>query len=141
MTENVGRSIRVENLPCKLTEKELRTAGSDLAGVVQDIATEADRHVDIKSQMKARLSELEARKSILAITISRREEYRDVEIEVLSNYDEGIVRRVRMDTGEVLHERPMREDERQSSLPMDEAQPYPAADGQDTADPSTDRWK
>ena len=108
---------RTENLPCRLTPDELREAGAALAGVVQDVGAEVNRQTDLKAQMKARLTELEARKAGMAITISRGEEYRKVAVEVTHDYAEGVVRKVRMDTGEEFHVRPMLDHERQADLP------------------------
>ena len=120
MTEQMETKHRNELLTCVLTEEELRGYGVDLALCVQDVAAETDRQADIRAQMKARMAELEARQSQLAIKISRREEYRDVDVEVEYDYDGGCVRTVRTDTGEQLSDRPMREDERQPALPVDE---------------------
>ena len=104
-------------LACLLTANELREAGHDLATVVQDIAGEVDRQVDIKAQMKARLAELEAKKSQLAIKVSRREEHRDVEVTIATCYDDGVEIRTRTDSGEVISTRALRDDERQPRLP------------------------
>lgn len=108
---------RTESLLCKLTLDELRAAGDELARAVQDIGAETDRQTEIKAQMKARLSELEARKTQLAIKVSRREEYRDVQVHVIHDYARGVVTSQRQDTCEFFHERPMEEHERQAALP------------------------
>ena len=107
---------RTESLPCKLTPEERREAGEALAGVVQDVAAEGDRQTDIKAQMKARLTELEARKAQLAITISRGEEYRDVRVQDTPDYAAGTVHTVRMDTGECIRTRRLSEEERQQDM-------------------------
>jgi len=109
-----------KNLPCKLTEPELRDKGDALASVIQDLKSEEDRQVDIKAQMKARMAELDAKKTQLAISISRREEHRDVEVEEWLDYARSIVQQVRTDTGEIVFHRPMNEEERQLSLPVAE---------------------
>jgi len=112
--------IRTEtrSLPVKLHEDELRDRGDKLAAVIQDLNAEEDRQVDVKAQMKARLSELDAKKTQLAIVISRREEYRDVPVDVFADYAKQIVEAVRRDTGEVLTTRRMTEEERQQPLPV-----------------------
>lgn len=112
--------IRTENriLPVKLHEDELRDRGDKLAAVIQDLNAEESRQVDQKAQMKARLSELDARKTQLAIVISRREEDRDVAVDVFANYVGGLVEVVRRDTGEVISKRRMTEEERQQPLPV-----------------------
>ena len=104
-------------LACRLTDGELQEAGNDLASVVQDIAGEADRQADIKAQMKARLMELTAKQTVLAIMVSRREQHRDVEVTIATDYNAGVEIRTRTDTGEVISTRALRDDERQPRLP------------------------
>ena len=117
---NIETKRKTEFLACALTEDELRGYGVDLALCVQDVAAETDRQADIRAQMKARMAELEARQSQLAIKISRREEHRDVDVEIEYDYDGGCVRAVRTDTGEQLWDRVMQDHERQPALPVDE---------------------
>lgn len=111
------KRTETRNLPVKLREDELLERGHSLASVIQDITSEEARQVDVKAQMKARLSELEARRSQLAIVVSRREEQRDVTCDVFHDYDRVVVETVRRDTGEVVYSRAMTEDERQLPLP------------------------
>lgn len=110
----------VRSLPVRLFEEELLKKGTELAQTVQDIATEEDRQTDIKAQMKARLAELEGRRTNLAITISRREEHRDVEVDIFFDFQRGVVEDVRRDTGEAVSRRVMSESERQQHLPIAE---------------------
>lgn len=107
------------NLPCRLTEGELLARADDLSVVVQETTAEEGRQTDVKAQMKARLTELDARKTRLAITIGRKEEYRDVEVEHLADLQAGTVSVIRTDTGESIETRPMTEQERQTSLPLE----------------------
>jgi len=69
------------SLPVKLLDRELLAIGGELAATNQDITMEEDRQNDIKTQMKARLTELQARQTQLTLKIVRREEYREVEVE------------------------------------------------------------
>lgn len=119
MTETKLHRTVVRSLPVRLTEEELLKKGSELAATVQDIASEESRQQDIKSQLKAKLAELEARRSNLAITVSRKEEHRDVEVDIFHDYQRGVVEDVRRDTGETISRRVMNEEERQRALPMD----------------------
>lgn len=114
------RMVKTEsrNLPVKLSETELRDRGDQLAAVIQDVNSEESRQVDVKTQMKARLTELDAKKSQLAITISRREEYRDVTVEIWHDYERLKVFTVRKDTGEEIHRRAMVSEEMQRPLPV-----------------------
>jgi hypothetical protein len=109
------------NVPCHLSDMELLTRADELSVVVQEITAEEGRQVDVKAQMKARLTELDARKSRLAITIGRKEEYRDVPCDLFANVERGIVEVVRRDTAEVVESRAMSDDERQKALPLEVA--------------------
>lgn len=115
--ETIART-ETRSLPVKLTDEELRERGDSLAAVIQDINAEENRQVDMKTQMKARITELDAKQTQLAITISRREEYRDVTVDIYHNYDALKVETVRRDTGECIHRREMTQDELQRPLPV-----------------------
>lgn len=109
------------NLPCRLTHDELLDRADQLSVVVQETTAEENRQTDAKAQMKARLTELDARKTRLAITISRKEEYRDVEVELVADVQAGTVTAYRNDSGEALETRPMSDAERQTTLPLEVA--------------------
>lgn len=118
MSELVIAKTENRSLPVKLTETELRERGDSLAAVIQDLNAEENRQVDMKTQMKARITELDAKQTQLAITISRREEYRDVTCDVWHDYDKLKVETVRRDTGETIHARGMTQEEMQRPLPV-----------------------
>lgn len=109
----------VRSLACVLRDEELLKKGGDLATAVQDIATEENRQADIKASMKARLAEIEARRTQLAIAVSRKEEHRDVEVDIWHDYQRLVVQEIRRDTGEITGTRVMSESERQQNLPME----------------------
>lgn len=117
---NDFKVVRTESrhLPVKLDDHELRERGDQLAAVIQDMNTEEKRQTDAKAGMKARLAELDAKKTQLAITIARHEEDRDITVDVIHRFDKFIVESVRQDTGEVVTSRPMTEIERQQTLPI-----------------------
>lgn len=115
---NKSRTV-TRKLVCKLTDEELRNLGDELAVNCQEIANEETNQKQIKDQLKMKMSELEARRGSLALTISRREEYRDVEviIEYLEDGDNlGQIRETRKDTGEVVGVRPPTDGERQLEI-------------------------
>lgn len=120
MSEGRERLAKSEtrSLAVKLTDLELRERGDELAAVIQNVNTEERRQTDQKTQMKARLTELQARQTQLAITISRREEDRDVTVDVWNDYAALKVETVRRDTGECIHRREMTQDELQRPLPV-----------------------
>lgn len=110
--------IRTNLLPCKLNNTELLEYGNELGSVIQDIAAEEDRQISLKQELKARLTTLEAQRTALATKITRKEELRDVEIQPSLNFTAGVYREVRLDTSEVIKERPLTDDERQEKLDL-----------------------
>ena len=110
-------------LPCKLTDDELREYGQDLAKVRQDILTEEARQVSLKQQLKASLTELEARSLKLSSMIARGEEARDVDVEPQLDFKRGTYCEVRLDTGERIGERAVTAEERQENLLFEKPEP------------------
>ena len=102
-------------LPVNLTDAELRSSGDELAATVQEISSEDDRQKEIKDQLKARMSELVAKQSKLALRISSKKELRDTQIKIEMHIN-GKVTETRIDTGEVLTLREPYEDEKQLPL-------------------------
>ena len=102
-------------LAVKLTDDELRASGDELAATVQEIDAEEDRQKSIKDQLKTRLSELTAKQSRLALRISRKEEFRDVQV-AIEMHPSGQVSETRIDTGEVLTLREAYDEEKQLPL-------------------------
>ena len=115
--KRAGQILRTEtrNLPCKLTNDELRDKADELASTVQAIEGEKSRQDSVKAELKATMAELESRQTRLAQVVSRREEYRDVKV-VVELHENDIVREVREDTGEAIQTRPARDTERQQKM-------------------------
>lgn len=105
-------------LACKLTQEELVARGAELAEVLDDIKNEESSQVGLKKQMASTLASLEAKRDDLSSRVSRREEHRDVEVQETLDYKAGKFYRTRMDTGLVIFERPLTNDERQASLEL-----------------------
>lgn len=107
-----------KKLPVALTDSELIEKARDLGEVIEDIASETAGQADQKAQMKARLTELHAREQQLASVVRRREETRDVACELLT--DDGInAQLIRLDTNVLVVARPLSEEERQMTLPVE----------------------
>jgi len=100
-----------------LTADEVMQAGHQLAETIQDINSEQRRQDDMKAQMKARLAELAAKQTRLAIMVTRVEDFRDVEIHAIVN-DKGLVEEIRTDTKEIITTRPLLDEERQRMLAL-----------------------
>jgi len=105
-----------KELPCKLTDAEVQMAGAELAAAVEAVNTEKERQKQIKADMKAWLMELSGDVDKLAHKVSRREEMREVEVEIVLVPDSMLVQEVRIDTGEVILTRRAGNDEMENSL-------------------------
>lgn len=112
-------TIRTKLLPCKLTDEELLKYGGELGAVIQDVTAEEDQQTSLKQDMKARLTSLEAERTALATKITRQEELRNVEVQPAIDFKKGVYQEVRIDTGELIFERPVTDEERQEYLPFE----------------------
>lgn len=104
-------------LDCILTDTEILALGRELASINAAIATEESNQVSIKKEMASKLAGLEAKASEISAKVNRGKELRDVQIEVVADLITGTATEIRMDTGEVHRERPLRDDEKQAELP------------------------
>ena len=109
-----------EQLPCNLTDEEFVERARHLALVCQDIESEGSRQTQIKANMKATLTKLEAEQSRLSLIVSRKSEVRDVACSVVADDDKGEALTFRSDTDEVIRRRPLEPNERQLPLPIAE---------------------
>lgn len=105
--------IVTQLLECKLTSDELVKYGSELARTIQDIADEEEHQTSLKTELKARLAVLEAKRGELATKIIRGAEPIDVDVQPALDFKADCYRETRMDTGEVVYERKIKDDERQ----------------------------
>jgi hypothetical protein len=105
-----------KNLPCKLTEAEVLAYGRDLAGKHAEYSRIEGEFTALKTEFKGKLEEVDARISTLASRVQSGQEYRDVETIETKNWTKLTVSSIRTDTGEVIQNRPMREDEKQAEL-------------------------
>lgn len=103
-------------LPVPLTDDEWRHRAARLAQVEDEVSNEEEYQKQVKTDLKARRARLEAERSQLALCVRQKTEIRDVGIEFVADYEEGIVREQRIDTGAVLETRPLSTEERQPKL-------------------------
>lgn len=105
-----------DTLLCALTAEEFDARSTALARLCQDITSEEQRHGDVKAQLKAALTKLQAERDSLALVVGRRAELRDVATRVMADFARGEALVIREDTGEVVRRRALTEFERQESL-------------------------
>lgn len=118
MEGSTTRSLKrhVLDLPCRLTRDEQLERGHQLAGTLDEIRTEDSRQEMLKKEMKSATASLEARRDKLAAIVRNGEEYREVPVEDVADYGKGRFMRYRQDTGEIVTERALTDEERQLEL-------------------------
>lgn len=112
-------TIFTRQLSVKLTKEELLEKGDEMASVNELIQTETEDQATLKQEMKARISELEGRRNKLSALISRKSELRLVDVEPVLNFEAGMYSETRLDTGEVIFERKLNEEELQVKMRME----------------------
>lgn len=104
--------------PVELTDKELLDFADSLARCDDDISNQKRALDSIKKELNAKISEVESRRSRLSTIIFRKEEMRDVEVETALFFDADEWRKTRLDTGEIVDQRPIRLEERQENIEL-----------------------
>jgi hypothetical protein len=107
----------LQQLPVPLTDRELLDFGQRLAKCQADLAEHNLHAEQVKKDLKAKESAIEAERARLSGIIREKKEIRDVPCERWHRYDRGEVEEVRCDTGEVFYSRRMEMHERQVKLP------------------------
>ena len=106
-----------EYLKCQLTEKEKTELSAQIAKAISDRASAEAKLKEVSASIKAQIAQLDAEISEKALQINNGYEYRNVECRMDKDYRLGSVTITRLDTGEVIRERPMTAEERQMELP------------------------
>ena len=106
-----------EYLKCQLTEKEKTELSAKIAKAISDRASAEAKLKEVSASIKAQIAQLDAEISEKALQINNGYEYRNVECRMDKDYRLGSVSITRLDTGEVIRERPMTAEERQMELP------------------------
>lgn len=105
------------NLICELTDDEIRDRAFQAGQVDQELDALQARFDALKQEHKAEVAVREEMRKSLLREIRTKQTSRDVECVVERIYSPlFVVRTVRKDTGELVHERRMTDDERQEKL-------------------------
>lgn len=105
-----------QHLKVNLTEAELLEAGEKISSAMTEKERQEANLDRIKQQFKGEISVCDGIISSNKTLICNKFEYRDVECEEFRDYESGVVTVIRLDTGEVVTERKMRDDELQKSI-------------------------
>lgn len=110
--------VKTGMLAVELTEKETKDMGKRLAALTGKLDAHGHKEKEVKDGLKGERSALEGEISKVAAIVNQGHEYRPVSIRVEADYGNNMVREYREDTGEIVGERALSEDERQASLDL-----------------------
>lgn len=105
-----------QRLPVLLTEQELLGVGDRAAHLSKEAHEAEEARKEADATAKATVKRLQNEADALLATVRDKREYRLVSCERRYEFRTGRVVETRVDTGEQLSERPMRDDERQTEL-------------------------
>lgn len=105
-----------EQLSVDLTRDEFDDRANKLAQVTYDLTAHYAHEDEVKKQLKSVEAELESKRAALSSIVKNRAEPRTVMVQIWADYRLGSLRKMRLDTGEVLSERALTDDERQAAL-------------------------
>ena len=114
--EGVVSKVITRHLPCQLSDEERLAYADKLADATNAIEIAKDNMKSMQKQMQTELTEVTARRDKINRIVASKTEYRDIDVEIEKNYETGRVRQVRIDTGEIIVDRPMTQKEKQASL-------------------------
>lgn len=104
-------------LSVKLTTQEKLERGQSLANEMGELNDIVARHESQKRQMKFEVSAAESKIAGLRSVVASGQELRAVDVEDQADYKRGRVLRVRLDTGVVIGDRKMTDEESQVGMP------------------------
>ena len=105
------------NLKCEYSSVELDEKRDELSSVILGAHEVERRKADANKEYKESLEALYSRRDVLAFQIKSRNEIRPVECAIEFHKPvTGVKRIVRLDTGELVKDEPMTEEERQEKL-------------------------
>lgn len=100
-----------------LTTEERLEIGQNIARESTQMASEEETKTEVVSEFKARIESHKAKIAELSRTLMNGYQFREVECRREFDFKKGIVAIIREDTGELVKERPITEQERQDNLP------------------------
>ena len=115
--QNEVEAETIQWLPVKLTEAEIIVKARELAAGIKKYRTVSEDAKDSAKNFREEKEMIQASNERIAEIVADGYEKRPVQIERVPDYDRGVTRVVRTDTGEQLSEVTMSEADRQPSLP------------------------
>lgn len=109
-----------DSLPCALTDDERLEFADSLADATQAVETAENARSAALKQHNYEIGIAKARRDRLANIVASKTEYREVTVEEVWDWKSDRYTRTRTDTGEILLERRLTDDERQMEMLSDE---------------------
>lgn len=109
--------METQNLPCNLTLEELDHRRDRVANLVRDHIKMEQERKDVAKDYGRRVKMLDEQVAHVAQEIRERAEYREVEVKREKDFATGWENTIRVDTGEVVSQRPLLPSEHQMDLP------------------------
>ena len=109
----------VKELRCKLTDEELLARGQELARALEQMQKREADGKAFAANVKSDIEQYKKEGLRLTSHIAEKSEWRKVECDEVHDFEAGTVSVVRLDTGEVVSERRMWDEERQEDLPLE----------------------
>lgn len=114
----VTRNTRKKLVDCELTDTEIAEAAQEMVKARDELAAKAEELKAFKEEHKEEVSVIKARESHFAGMVRDKVEPRDLECEIILDYEQETYTAIRKDTGETVEERPMTSSEL-SDLPLE----------------------
>ena len=109
----------VKELRCKLTDEELLERGQALVRALEQMQKREADGKAFAANVKSDIEQYKKEGLRLTSHIAEKSEWRKVECDEVHDFEAGTVSVVRLDTGEVVSERRMWDEERQEDLPLE----------------------
>jgi len=108
------------DLSCELSDDDRNAKARELVSELAARDRTLERHAEVKTTHKAELTAHKSRIDKLQAQASTGFETRPVTCDVVADYEDGVVRTIRRDTGATVKTRPLEPHERQGTLVHDD---------------------
>jgi hypothetical protein len=108
--------MQTRQLKCALTEDQLKQRGTALEAYVHRLHELETEKKNEAARLKDKIESVELAMARVAVEISERAEYRDVEVTREKDFARNVEEVIRQDTGEIIETRVLQPQERQGEL-------------------------
>ena len=116
VAKGIIRKEFTQSLKVALTQKEILEAGETMADSQRELSQAEGELTSIKAQFKSRIEAADVKIKLNANLIRDKFEFRPVKCERVLDFKKEVVSEIRLDSGETVHSRPMKESEKQMTM-------------------------